>query len=80
MKGSLLLSLESTNARMGNLARQWLSYQRFFSLDEIAASIEAVSAEEVQEIALEFFQPDKLGLTLLGRVEGLSVSRERLDI
>jgi predicted Zn-dependent peptidase len=80
MKGSLLLSLESTNARMGNLARQWMNYQRFFSLDEIAASIEAVTAEEIQQIALEFFQPEKLGLSLLGRLDGISIDRARFDV
>ena len=41
MKGSLLLSLESTGSRMSNLARQWLTYGRFYSLDELAAAIEA---------------------------------------
>lgn len=80
MKGSLLLSLESTSARMGNLARQWLTHRRFYSLDEIAASIDAVTAEEVQQIALEFFQPEQIGLTLLGRLDGVSVSRERFAV
>ena len=78
MKGSLLLSLESTSARMGNLARQWMTFGRFFSLDEIAESIEAVTAEEVRAVARQFFQPDLLGLTLLGRLEGIQASRDRL--
>lgn len=78
MKGSLLLSLESTSSRMGNLARQWLNHRRFFSLDEIAASIDAVTSEQVQEIATEFFQPERMGLSLLGRLEGIAVDRGRL--
>ena len=51
MKGSLMLSLESTSSRMGNLARQWLNFGRFFTLDELIEGIEAVTAEEVQETA-----------------------------
>ena len=37
LKGSLMLSLESTSSRMSNLARQELYFQRFYSLDEILA-------------------------------------------
>ena len=40
MKGSLLLSLEGTTSRMTNLARQWMNFERFFTLDEIAGAIE----------------------------------------
>src|SRR6266481_5139233 len=35
LKGSLMLSLESTSSRMTNLARQELYFGRFYSLDEI---------------------------------------------
>jgi predicted Zn-dependent peptidase len=78
MKGSLLLSLEGTNSRMTNLARQWLNFGRFYTLDEIAAGIDEVTAEQVREIACEFLQPERLALTLLGRLDGLDVTREDL--
>ena len=35
LKGSLMLSLESSTARMSNLARQEMYYDRFFGMDEI---------------------------------------------
>ena len=44
LKGSLMLSLESTSSRMANLARQELYFDRFFSLDEILQRIEEVTA------------------------------------
>lgn len=75
MKGSLLLSLESTTSRMSNLARQWMTHGRFFTLDELARSIDAVTAEEIQQIAREFFQPGKIGLAALGRVDSLGVTQ-----
>ncbi|HSU32928.1 MAG TPA: pitrilysin family protein, partial [Bryobacteraceae bacterium] len=56
LKGSLMLSLESTSSRMSNLARQELYFKDFMSLDQMLQSIESVTREEVQQIAQEFFQ------------------------
>ena len=75
MKGSLLLSLESTTSRMSNLARQWMTHGRFFTLDELASAIDAVTAEQIQQLAQEFFQPGKIGLAALGRVDSLGVAQ-----
>jgi predicted Zn-dependent peptidase len=79
MKGSLLLSLESSGSRMSNLARQWLTFGRFFSLDEVAEAIESVTAEQVLQAAQDSFQPGSLGLVLLGRLDGLEVRPEDLE-
>jgi len=78
LKGSLMLSLESTSSRMSNLARQELYFHRFSSLDEILASIEAVTREEVQSLAREFFQPERIAATVLGPINGFTVDRARL--
>jgi predicted Zn-dependent peptidase len=78
LKASLMLSLESTSARMSNLARQEIYFGRFFTPDEILADIERVTAAEVQEAAGEFFQPQKVGATVLGKLDGLKFSREAL--
>ncbi len=75
LKGSLMLSLESTNSRMTNLARQQIFFGRFFSMDEMIASIEEVSAGQVQALANESFVNDQLSLTVLGKVDGLSLDR-----
>ena len=78
LKGSLMLSLESTSARMSNLARQELYFHRFSSLDEILASIEAVTREEVQTLAQEFFKPEQIAATVLGPINGFTLTRDRL--
>jgi predicted Zn-dependent peptidase len=78
LKGSLMLSLESTSSRMSNLARQELYFQRFYSLDEILASIEAVTRDEVQSLARDFFQPERIAVTVLGPLNGFSLNRARL--
>ena len=43
LKGSLMLSLESTSSRMSNLARQEIYFDRQYGLDETLAGIEQVS-------------------------------------
>ena len=79
LKGSLMLSLESTSARMSNLARQELYFDRFYTLDEILLSIEAVTREEVHAIARDFFQPELIAATVLGNLNGFSLDRNRLS-
>lgn len=78
LKGSLILSLESTSSRMSNLARQELYFSRFWTVDEMLDSIEAVTREEVQQVAHEFFSTDKVALAMLGRVNGIEIAREDL--
>jgi len=78
LKGSLMLSLESTSARMSNLARQELYFGRFYSLDEIVASIDAVTREEVQALAQEFFRTEQIAVTVLGPLNGFTLDRSRL--
>ena len=78
LKGSLMLSLESTSSRMSNLARQELYFRRFYSLDEILAGIETVTREEIQAIAREFFRPEQIAVTALGPLNGFTLARSRL--
>jgi predicted Zn-dependent peptidase len=78
LKGSLMLSLESTSSRMSNLARQELYFDRFMSLDEMLESIEGVTRDQVQNIAQEFFTTDNIALAMLGRLGGVHVTRDDL--
>ena len=78
LKGSVMLSLESTSSRMSNLARQEMYFGRFVTLDEIVAEIDAVTAESVQQAARELFKPETIALTVLGKLGGMKVRREHL--
>ncbi len=78
LKGSLMLSLESTSSRMSNLARQELYFDRFMTLDEMLESIESVTREEVQMIAQEFFETENIALAILGRLGDTQIAREDL--
>jgi predicted Zn-dependent peptidase len=78
LKGSLMLSLESTSSRMSNLARQELYFRRFYSLDEILKGIDTVTREEVQSLAREYFRPEQIAVTVLGPLNGFTLDRARL--
>jgi predicted Zn-dependent peptidase len=78
LKGSLMLSLESSMARMSNLARQEMYFDRFFTLDEIIEKVEAVTAEELLTLSWELFQPQQIAVTVLGNLNGLRISRDLL--
>ena len=78
LKGNLLLSLESSMSRMSNLARQQMYFNYFFGQQEILDKVEEVSAEQVMQMSKTLFQPDLVAVTLLGRLDGLKLSRNRL--
>jgi predicted Zn-dependent peptidase len=78
LKGSYVLGLESTSSRMANLARQELYFNRFFSLDEMLERVENVEAEEVQKLAQQFFDPKRMAVAMLGRLDGFRVRRQDL--
>ena len=80
LKGSLMLSLESTSSRMSNLARQEMYFDRQFSLDETLNSIEHVSAADVVRVARDLFANGSLGATVLGQTDGLELSKDELDL
>ena len=78
LKGSLMLSLESSTSRMSNLARQEMYFDRFYDLDELIERIEAVTAEDLSRLASEFFKPESVAVTALGNLNGLKLTRDQL--
>jgi predicted Zn-dependent peptidase len=78
LKGSLVLSLESTGARMSQLARHELYFGRFFTVEELLAGIEAVTAEQIQQIARETFEPDRIAAAVVGPPNGFRLTRDLL--
>jgi predicted Zn-dependent peptidase len=78
LKGSLMLSLESTSSRMSHLARQEMYFGRFFTLEELLASVERVTREEIHQISQEFFRSEQVAATVLGSLNGFQLTREQL--
>ena len=72
LRGGLVLGLEDSGARMSRLGKSELVYDELLSIDEVMARIEAVTLEEVRELAAELFsQPEVLARRRPGR--GLAV-------
>lgn len=55
LKGSLILSLESTSSRMNRLGKNELMLGRHYTLDEIIERIERVQLDQVRELTREIF-------------------------
>jgi predicted Zn-dependent peptidase len=69
LRGSLVLSLEYTGARMSQLAREEIYFGRSFTLDELLSGIEAVTADDVHRIASDLFQ-GRWAASVLGDLQG----------
>ncbi|HET8798449.1 MAG TPA: pitrilysin family protein, partial [Thermoanaerobaculia bacterium] len=78
LKGSILLSLESTTSRMSGIARQEYYFGRQYSPDEIIEQIDAVTREDLHRIAQTILRGDSLSLTLLGNMKDPGITTEFL--
>jgi predicted Zn-dependent peptidase len=78
IKGNMVIGLESSSSRMSSLARQQMYWGRFFSIDEITAEIDRVTAADLQRLANQLLQPQSLALTLLGNLGDLKLTRADL--
>lgn len=78
LKGSSLLSLESTGSRMSDLARQFLYFGNYTSPEQRIAAMEAVTPEEVQQLANEMFQPSRAAAAILGNLNGFKLEPAQL--
>lgn len=65
LKGSLMLSLESTNSRMSRNGKNELILKRHRTLDEIIEEIDSVSSEDLAAIANEVFDEDQFSVSLI---------------
>ncbi len=63
--GQLELGLESPENQMNWIGEQWLGYGRIFNPAQIKRRLRLVSAAEIQAVARDFFQPDRLNLALV---------------
>jgi predicted Zn-dependent peptidase len=69
VKGRLVLSSESTAARMSRNSRATLFDLPIDSLDEMLAKIDAVTVEDLAELAAELYGPQRISAACVGRDE-----------
>jgi predicted Zn-dependent peptidase len=80
LKGSLMLSLESTSSRMTRIAKQELYFGHAFSLDEILAAIDRVTRDEVVALIDRLVGTTPLSLVALGPAGPGAVTVESLAV
>jgi len=76
LKGSLMLSLESTSSRMNRVAKQELRFGSFFSLDEMLGAIDGVQPPEVEALISRILDEQQLSLLTLGPIDRRNLPRE----
>jgi predicted Zn-dependent peptidase len=69
VKGRLVLSSESTAARMSRISRATLFGLPIESLDAMLAKVDAVSVGELSELATELYAAERLSAACVGRDE-----------
>jgi predicted Zn-dependent peptidase len=65
MRGGLVLGLEDTGSRMSRLGKAELVYGELMTVDELLASVSAVTLDDVQEVAFELLR-GPLSLAAIG--------------
>lgn len=58
-KGGIILSLENTSNRMVRMASTIFNFKRYISIEEQLAMIDAVTAEDIMEVALELLNEEE---------------------
>ena len=66
LKGRIVLALESTSARMNRLGSSLLAGVPLLSLDEAVGMVEAVTLDDLRELAGELWAPEKLAAAGIG--------------
>ncbi|MCK9418418.1 MAG: insulinase family protein [Nitrospirae bacterium] len=80
IKGSLVLSLESSTSHMSRLARQEIYFGKYLSMDDIIKGVEKVTAEQVKHVAGQLFTRENISLTILGPLNKSDVPDGVLEI
>ena len=76
MKAGLLMALESSGARIEQLARQMISRGRPIPLAELVEKVEAVTVESARAAGQALMSRGKLGIAVLVSAPGLKARRQ----
>ena len=66
LKGRMILGMESSGTRMNRIGRSVLTGTELLTIEQIEARIEAVSADDVVQLATELWQPESMSAAAIG--------------
>lgn len=69
MKGNIALSLEATEVRMGQLARNEMSYGRHFTFEDIVAIIDSVTMDDFHRVCESVLNNKTMTLVSMGKLK-----------
>jgi len=70
IKGNLFISLESSETRMGRLAKNEIYFGGYIPIKDTLRQIDSIKKTQVNELARQIFQsPEDMPLTILGSVD-----------
>jgi predicted Zn-dependent peptidase len=74
LKGSLILSLESSSSRMFSLARNEMIFGRQISTEEILEEISKVTVDDVLRVSQDLFLHSDYGIVVVGDMDELNLA------
>lgn len=80
IKGSVMLSLESSSSRMTYLAQQQIYHGRISKPEKILRAVERVTQHEVRDLANRIFDSSLLALTVLDSRNGRNIQSVTMDV
>lgn len=76
IKGNLFISLESSETRMGRLAKNEIYFGEYIPLKDTLHEIDSIRKKDVNEIAREIFDdPEGISVTVLGNADPQKVEK-----
>ncbi|MCB0873057.1 MAG: insulinase family protein [Thermoleophilia bacterium] len=66
IKGRLVLSTESPGTRMNRIGRAVVTDGELLTIDEVIERIEAVTADDIRDLADEFWRPERMSAAVIG--------------
>ena len=79
-RASVLMSLEDSAARAASLAQSEMLHGRQITLEESLRNLDAVTLDDVRDLAREFFRTEKIAFAALGDLKGTKINRKRLEV
>ncbi len=76
IKGNLFISLESSETRMGRLAKNEIYFNDYISLKETIHEIDGIQKKDVDAIAKKIFEkPEEISITVLGNADAERIEK-----
>jgi len=72
LKSSLVMNLESASSRADQIARQFLAFGHVPAISSLVSKIDAVTPEQVRDLAERLFRKNKPGFSAVGHLNGMS--------